>query len=190
MNTDDSRGRQLPDDNALRRAGTRLPASITPRRDLWPGIVAAIGESQTMQNLPSQGVRERWTPLIAVAASLGAVALVLLVSLTSGVQPGAPVPSARSAAANFMGPDFFQVRDQLRSTLDVRLEQLSPQSRLVVESNLQQIERSLGAINEALAIEPGNASLHHLLMETSRQQIELLQKFNQITGTLPEGVDI
>lgn len=190
MTSEDLSMGQLPDDDTLRRAGASLPASIEPGRDLWPGIVAGIRESQTTAIAPPRGAMERWTPVLAAAASLSAVALVLLIGLNAGVQPEAPVALSTPVAASYMGPAFMQTRDRLRSTLDEQLTELSPQARQVVESNLGQIERSLAAINEALAVEPGNTSLHHLLMETSRQQLELLQKFNQITGDLPEGVDI
>ncbi len=224
MTTDKFSNGPLPNDEALRRAAARLPDSIEPARDLWPDIEAALATAspQGVGNNPSPTqpasaqaavAGSRWMPTLAAAASLGAVALVVLASLRSGLSPenGVPVadaskdPAAVSAVPvspvsvteeqkameeDYLGPAFLRTRDQLESSLDERLAELSPQTRQVVESNLRQIEQSLAAIREALELEPDNTSLHHLLTETSRQQLELLQQFNQITGQLPEGVDI
>ncbi|MEL7449110.1 MAG: hypothetical protein AAFN78_07855 [Pseudomonadota bacterium] len=200
MTTDNFNNGPTPTDEALRRAAARLPDSIEPARDLWPDIAKAIatgsedGEADaTPPPMQASASGSRWMPTLAAAASLGAVALVVLASLRSGLAPEqtptvADVPEAAAPVSpvspvseeqeateedDLLGPAFLRTRDELESSLDERLAGLSPQTRQVVESNLRQIEQSLVAIREALELEPDNTSLHHLLTETSRQQLEL-----------------
>ena len=111
----------MNEDKLTRTAG-RLAKEISPERDLWPGIEAAITEPP----------RRRWTPILAQAA-----AVVLLVGASSGLtylavrDDGAtmvPVPTpnyqfSRAAfGANYtLGPGYQDAHADLASKLDEQL---------------------------------------------------------------------
>lgn len=159
-----------------------LAKEISPPRDLWPGIEAAISEPE----------RPAWfSPWLAQAA-----AVVLLVGASSGLtyllvqDDGEPVQVAvapelvfqqASFARYDLGPGFQDARSRLRSQLEDELAKLSPESRQEVESNLDTIRAAIAEINEALDREPDNALLQELLLRTYREELTVMRRVGGLT---------
>lgn len=189
----------------LMLAARRLPAGITPKRDLWPGIAGAIEEKAREERsaTDSRG-RPGWNRMFAQAA-----AVVLLVGGSSGVtwlamkqdaQPMATEPSVGTlkfapVAGSFgsqyhLGPEFLDARNELAARLDEELARLSPATRAEVETNLETIRAAILEINLALAEEPGNALLQRLLVNAYRDELAVMSRVDGIANSAMRRSDI
>ncbi len=162
-----------------------LAREITPERDLWPAIEAAIAEEQR----PGRG---GWVPRYLAQAA----AVVLLVGGSSGLtylamkDAAAPVqvavtPDLMFEQASFarydLGPGFQDARIRLRSQLDDELARLSPEARSEVEENLESIRLAIREINTALEAEPDNVLLQELLLRTYRDELTVMRRVGGLT---------
>lgn len=177
-------------DDRLLAAARQLRTEISPQRDLWPGIAAAISEPR----------RSRWTPLLAQAA-----AVVLLIGASSSItyllvaeqqQPVTRVaPELLFEQASFggrysLGPDFQAARSSLIAELEVELERLSPESRADVELNLDVIHAAIVEINEALERDPNNTLLQQQLLNAYKEELTMLRRVGGLTRTIMARNDI
>ena len=178
-------------DDALLRAAARLPESIEPPRDLWPGIAAQLG-TQERDNAPARP----W--LLALAASVALVAVTAGVTWRIAVErPAAPAPTPVAATTTTPAPEtpttatgeLMFLRAQLLDTLDDNLARLPADSQRVIVDNLLVIRASLSAIEEALAADPNNPSLQQLLYTTYEQELSVLADVNRLALTLPTEVE-
>lgn len=172
--------------DALMGALRRLPRSIEPRRDLWPGIADALSAPTRRQGFS-------WP--YALAAGVGCMALGALLTFAvlrfeSG-QPARPIESpARLVEASFggytaLGPEYERARASLAIGLAERLHRLPPDAQLKVERNLGEIRRALREINVALALDPDSVLLQQLLLSTYQDELALLANVNQMAGKIP-----
>ena len=181
----------MSDDKLLQDA-QRLCKEIPPERDLWPGIEAVIGTP----------ARPRWTRALTQAA-----AVVLLVGASASVtymvtKPDESAPTVLPVVTEFniqqaaFGPEFELsvgyklARGKLQSQLDVKLEQLSPDARAAVEQNLEVIRDAIAEINAALELEPDNALLQELLMNTYREELAVMQQVDGLARNVMLRNDI
>ncbi len=177
-------------EDKLIAAASTLATEISPEKDLWPGIAAAIAQPK----------RSRWTPVLAQAA-----AIVLLVGASSSVTYFAVkdqqqiieiVPSglvfeqASFGGRYVLGVDYQEARGDLVARLDVELARLSPEAREEVELNLAMIRGAIAQINEALTDEPDNALLQSLLVKTYREELALMQRVGGLTQHVMSRKDI
>jgi len=178
------------DDDKLIRAAQDLATEVSPERDLWPGIEAAI-------NAPR---RRGWMPVFAQAAAVvllvGASSAITYVSVKGQQQPVTVVtPELMFQQTSFggrynLGPDFQDARNQLAAQLDDELAQLSPESRAVVERNLALVHQAISEINEALANEPDNALLQDKLLQAYREELSVLRRVGGLTRNVMMRNDI
>ena len=181
-------------DDKLMDMASQLATGITPERDLWPEIEAAIQEEK-----PG---RTAWTPYFAQAA-----AVVLLVAGTATVTwnvakndttydvPPAGVTSTLDAEftsfGNFeLGQGFQDARSNLAADLDLELDKLSPEARAEVEENLAVIRTAIAEINEALEQEPGNMLLQEMLLKSYREELLVMRKVGGLTQDVMSRNDI
>ncbi len=179
------------DDDKLMQEAARLPRSIAPERDLWPGIEAAIQQPKSGGSVP---------PWLFQAA-----AMVLLVVGSSGVtyfamqgeDPAtvvAPQDLFYEQAAfgnNYtLGPGFTDARGGLASKLETQLAKLSPEDRANVEENLRLIRDAIEEINAELAKDPDNAQLRALLLKTYREELTLMRRIGDLTQNVISRNDI
>lgn len=177
-------------DDRLLEAARRLGTDISPQRDLWPGIAAAISEPR----------RSRRVPLLAQAA-----AVVLLVGASSSItyllvggqqQPVARVaPELLFEQASFggrysLGPGFQDARSALIAELEVELEHLSPEARADIEDNLDVIQSAIVEINAALERDPDSTLLQQQLLNAYREELTLLRRVGGLTRTIMARNDI
>lgn len=178
----------------LGRDAARLATRITPERDLWPDIEAAIDAADAPR------VRG-FMPYLAQAA-----VVVLLVGASSGItylamKPGADVsPVATNGGLNVeaaswgggypMSSDYTLAREGLKAQLAIELERLSPEARADVEHNLTVIRNAIAEINAALEQEPDNVLLQDLLLNSYREELAVMRKINGLTQSVMSRNDI
>jgi hypothetical protein len=177
-------------DDELIAAAKNLSTEISPEKDLWPGIAAAIAAPQ----------RSRWIPMFAQAA-----AVVLLIGASSSltyfvtrdqvqiievVPAGLVFEQASFGGRYALGLEYQEAHGDLAAQLDEELARLSPESRKDVEDNLAMIRGAIGQINEALAKEPDNALLQELLLQTYHEELALMQRVGGLTQYVMSRRDI
>ncbi len=196
MNTSDDIETNEERDELI-QAARKLPHSIAPRRDLWPGIEKAISQ-------PVQPSRFRWNTIFAQAA-----AVVLLVGGSSGItwltlsqntqtEPAVTGMQARqfeTVAGSFggsyhLGPEFMEARDDLAVRMDAELARLSPETRAAVEKNIAAIRGAINEINLALAYEPDNVLLQDLLLSAYKEELTLMRKVDGLANSVMHRTDI
>jgi hypothetical protein len=157
----------------------RLPRSINPPRDLWPGIENRIASTKVVTG------RFRRRALLAAAAAILLVSSVMTAYMVGRRQaaPTAVVTApTRAAASEVLRASFAEIgvhdyeatRRQLQDVLDRREGELSQETMDVVRRNLRLIDEAMGAIAEALGEDPGNELLMRQLASAYRRQIDLL----------------
>lgn len=177
-------------DDKLIATASNLSTNISPERDLWPDIAAAISQPQ----------RSRWTPMFAQAA-----AVVLLIAASSSltyvatkdrvqvieVVPTGLVFEQASFGNNYvLGVEYQEAHGDLAAQLDEELARLSPEAREDVEVNLAMIRDAITQINEALEKEPDNALLQELLLKTYHEELALMQQVGGLTQHVMSRKDI
>lgn len=197
-------------DGILERARA-LPRSVEPQRDLWDDIEAALDGS------PDRTAPVIWRPRLVVAAAVMLAVTAALsfwlggsLSTTERVTPIATSPTTTSPTATSpittspitrdvpnrfgphyaMAPSFNQARRDLAIDVADQLEQLSPESRVLVEQNFILINRALDEINDALTGDPNNDMLQQLLLSTYTQEVLLLGEIDALTRYIREGTEI
>jgi hypothetical protein len=178
------------DDEVMARAA-RLATDVKPERDLWPGIEQAI-------SAPVVHRRSMWNTVWAQAA-----AIVLLVGGSSGLtylamtgETGITEPdsfgpptslvfepvSGSFGSQYYLGPDYIDARRVVSSNFDEHLQDLSPEARQEVLANIETIRNAIEEINIALAEDPDNVLLQELLIETYRDELDVMKKVSVISS--------
>ncbi len=179
-------------DDKLMTQAAKLSTEISPERDLWPDIAAAIETPRR---------RSSWTPYLAQAA-----AVVLLVGASSSItymmtKSGSnvsPLIQTVGLDAEFtsfgssyeLGQGFQNARNNLAAQMDLELDRLSPEIRAEVEENLAVIRDAITEINSALEEEPDNFLLQELLLKTYREELTVMRKVGGLTQNVMSRNDI
>jgi hypothetical protein len=177
------------DDRLISTAG-RLAKEVSPERDLWPGIEAAIARPG----------RSRWTPMLAQAAAvivmIGASSMLTYVVVKDGqtiverVQPALNAETVSFAGRTSLGAEYEQARGRVTSVLDDDLKRLSPDTRADVERNLAVIRHAIADINQALEQEPDSRLLQDLLADAYREEFTVMRRVGDLTQRVMSRQDI
>lgn len=177
------------DDELIAAAGS-LSTEISPAKDLWPGIAAAIAQPR----------RSRWLPMLAQAA-----AVVLLVGGSSGLtyllvkeEPQVVRVAMQElqfektafGAEHTLGSVYRSAQGDYQAQLDVQLARLSPEARADIEKNLMLIKDAIAEINRALEKNPDNVLLQDLLVRSYREQHALMRRVGSLTEDVMLRKDI
>jgi hypothetical protein len=162
------------------RAGSLMDAP--PSADLWPGIESRIAPPQVLRPAFTRR-RFAFTLPQLIAASLALTiasgGMVWLARL-GGEHTDFPAVQGEMTSpvrpANFADAAFDQAVAELQQTLDEGRGRLDAQTILVLEANLQTIDRAIAQCREALAADPANVYLNTYLAETRRRKLELLRR--------------
>jgi hypothetical protein len=171
-----------------------LPRSVTPPRDLWPGIARRV-ERERSWSWASGG----WSPWALAAAATVAVGLAAV--LWSARPPAAvrtveiPVatPEARLAALPGVVADpvlaaaerqYEDAANALLEALQKRQAQLQPETLAVVRKNLEVIDRALAEVREELVRNPSNPELSRMLVATHRKKVDVLRRVVKLSTAL------
>ena len=175
-------------DLRLDRALAGLPRELPPENDLWPGIAAQLE--------PRRAPR-RWLPLAAAAVLLVVSSSLITARVVRwSAAPAAPIatvappatPDAGVVRPASFGPghaldrEYAAARQQLAAMLAQRMDRLPSSARQKVEDNLAQLHRATDEINAALALQPGDALLEELLLNTYQDELAVLASVNQLAN--------
>lgn len=158
----------------------RLPPSIQPSRDLWPGIASRLETGPRRQT-----VRRRPWRLALVAAMIAAafVGGMIVARRTPDEAGGPAIGSPAPGTGGVVFAEFQSVRAQYtdaRQTLLAALETnkslLSPETRAVIDENLAVINQAVADIEVALARDPSNRQLMELLVAAYDDEVGLLRQ--------------
>ncbi len=169
-----------------------LPRSVSPPRDLWPGISRRIERGRVWS-------RGSWQPVLAVAAAVVAA----LGAVVFWQQPPPPVhtvvvtsPAAGSShsirpASLQMDPgliamerDYQAAANALLAVLQERKDDLEPETLANVERNLAVIDAALAEVHRALEKDPARPELGRMLVSTHRKRVDMLRKMVKLSTAL------
>jgi hypothetical protein len=162
-----------PDDK-LDEALAKLPASIEPAHDLWPGIAARITPHRT-----GHWQRDIWSQLGAVAA-----VVIVAVSITwvtfGGRTPGADNPAI---ATTVPAVHFTTNQDQSPRTLFAAQlasdHSLPTKARQALLQNLRLLDDSIRRTKLELKKYPDDVNLQALLFNLYQQEARLMSEAQQ-----------
>jgi len=170
---------------------SELPRSIEPQKDLWPAISAKLDSGAPAERSNDDSRVSRAWPFAAGMAATALVAIMVVQIVREGGEAGQPTsvaeqtgtepgPSTVMMVEPQWVPDVRRASSELRPDYEASLENLSPETRAIVEENLAQIHESLAAIHEALSKDPSNAALHRLLAGTYQQELSLFSSIGAL----------
>jgi hypothetical protein len=169
-----------------------LPGSLTPPRDLWPGIARRVARERSW-------AAGGWSPVALAAAATVVVGLGAV--LWSGPSPShvrtvqipAPSPEAMLVAGTTVVSDpvlaaaerdYEAAAHALLEALQQRRARLQPEALAAVETNLQVIDRALAEVRQALVQDPANPELSRMLVSTHRKKVEVLSRVVKLSTVL------
>jgi hypothetical protein len=184
-------------EDELMAAAAELTTEVAPERDLWPDIEQAISQPAK----PSRTVwNSVWAQAAAVLLLVGGSSGVTYLALTNDADTVSPVTEGptlvfETASASFgsmyhLGPDYQDARRSLAVKVDEELSRLTPEERAEVQKNIDVIRTAIEDINKALEAEPDNELLQKLLLDTYREELNLMMRVDNITGAAMRRGDI
>jgi anti-sigma factor RsiW len=170
-----------------------LPRSVTPPRDLWPGIAQRVARERSWSWFSG------WSPVALAAAATVVVGLVAVLWTGSApqavrtVQIPAASPEARlvGAAPPVADPvlaeaerEYDAATKALLAALLERRAELQPETLAAVQENLDVIDRALAEVRQALAKDPTNPELSRMLVATHQKKVDVLSRVVKLATPL------
>jgi Putative zinc-finger len=170
---------------ALLAHAAALPREMAPGRDLWAGVEARLDEARPAWRRPG------WAGWGAGLAAAAGVALALSAALhgpgPAGRSASGPslVPAALSSASPVSAAEreYARAAADLMSALEQQRDRLPPETLASVEKDLRSIDAALTEVRRALATDPANPGLNHLLTSTHQRKVEVLQQVLKLSRT-------
>jgi anti-sigma factor RsiW len=174
-----------------------LPRSVSPPRDLWPGIAGRI-----------EGRRVSWLRFDVWPAALAAAAAVVIALGAVLFWPAPPAPvhtvvvpspavpgeaRLRPAAVEtdpglmVMEQDYQAAANALMEALLERQDDLDPKTLETVQRSLAVIDENLAKIHEALATDPNRPELGRMLVSTHRKRVDVLRSMVKLSSALEKS---
>ena len=178
----------------LDEALARVPTHAAPERDLWPAIAAAI-------DAPQASAPGAWR-LASLAATIMLGALAAFYLLPSEPDVAMPVIAEETGSVDepamlepelpafdapammltsYPGEAYGIAREEKLEGLREQIENLPPDQRQIVETNLATIRKALADIDAALADDPDSKALKELLVKTYQQELNTIDNVSRIT---------
>ena len=164
----------------MRELPGRLPASIEPPVDLWPGIAERVGRGKVIEGRFAAG-RPWWAAPRMLAAA--AVALVVLSSAITAVllrqRPGTPaVAGVTMVSTDFLALEaqYARASDEILGALRQGEVRIAPDTRAILERNLRVIDDAIAESRAALARDPANKDLKDMILSTYEHKLDLLRR--------------
>lgn len=146
----------------LRQRTAALPRQVAPSRDLWSGIAPRLARRPRRYALPLSG-------LVAAALLLVASSATITLWLTRSSSPA--VSAFASTEAGYLSATLELTELYARAR-----ETMTPETRAVLERNLEVIERALGEARAALRSDPADRALEAIVATAYRRKIEFLER--------------
>jgi predicted anti-sigma-YlaC factor YlaD len=171
-----------------------LPRSLSPPRDLWPGIARRVARERSWS-----WAAGGWSPLALAAAATVVVGLGAV--LWNGPSPSrvrtvripAPSPETTFVAGTAVVSDpvlaaaerdYEAAATALLEALQQRRARLQPEALAAVQANLEVIDRALAEVRQALVQDPANPELSRMLVSTHRKKVEVLSRVVKLSTAL------
>jgi hypothetical protein len=171
-----------------------LPRSVTPPRDLWPGIARRV-ERERSWSWAAGG----WSPWALAAAATVVLGLAAVLwtgrvpSAVKTVEIPAASPEARLAALSSVVSDpvlataerqYEDAANALLEALQAQRSELQPETLAAVRANLEVIDRALAEVRQALVRNPSNPELSRMLVATHRKKVDVLRRVVKLSTAL------
>mgnify|MGYP001814615596 FL=1 len=165
----------------LRGRISRMPNTLEPPRDLWPGIASSI---ESRKVVTGRFGRRMLLAAATVVLIAGSMTVAFLVGRSSTTPVAELEDATDSSASHYLLASFEELgvedyeatRAELLDALEARKGDLSPETVEVVMLNLRLIDDAMAEIAEALGSDPESEFLMKQLARTYRRQIGLLQQ--------------
>lgn len=169
-----------------------LPRSLSPARDLWPGVERRIARAGGAGWLS-------WGPSLALAAAAAVLAAVAALQWQAQAPATVhtveiPAPAYEAVAtrrASVSEPVLAQAEREyevaanaLLGALQQRQSALAPEDLGRIQANLRVIDRALAEVRLALARDPGNPELNRMLVATHRKKVDVLRRVVRLSTAL------
>jgi len=177
-------------DDKLMQAASQLKQDISPERDLWAGIAAAIETPAPRRRMPI------WAQAAAVVLLVGGSSAITYMTVkdsrpaTVVANPGMIFETASFSSRYTLGPGFQDARNALVAELNVELEKVSPETKADIEVNIELMHQAIFDINEALEEDPDNILLQDRLLRMYREELALLRRVSGLTRNVMLRNDI
>lgn len=163
----------------------QLPRQVDLPRNLWPGIARQI------ERRPRRHGALRWAASLLLVPVAG---MLLWIGLHGSGPPAEVASSAHPPAPAGRPVSFDEPRDaaymatraSLERSFRERLALLDPATRAKIETSLAQIRAAHEQIRQALAAQPANPVLEHLLDSLLHDEFDLYD--NVVEATQPSMV--
>jgi len=184
-----------------------LPKSIQPPADSWGKIRAGIeagdiqGRSNDIESQPTRRSRIGFwqRPVFLVAAAVVLVAgssAVTAIAIGRRASEGTPaivgaapahiaIPESDSGPASLaqftlVESDYLRVVNDLSATLDSEQGSLSPETIAKLRESIKVIDAAILEARNALAADPANRTLIHMLANSYEQKVDLLKRTTEM----------
>jgi anti-sigma factor RsiW len=169
-----------------------LPRSLTPPRDLWPGIAR---ELERERRWAWAGGLQPWALAAAATVAVGLGAVLWTARSPSAVRTveiPAATPEARQASLPEVSDpvvaaaerDYEAAANALLEALQTRQSAIAPETLVAVHANLEVIDRALAELREALVKDPSNPELNRMLVATHRKKVDVLRRVVRLSTAL------
>jgi hypothetical protein len=134
---------------------------------------------------PRRGLTVSWPAGLAAAAVLAAVSSVLTAVVMRDRPAGTPTagataalvrPAAVGAGLGASEAEYVRATEALLQALEARRAGLPPETVKALEDNLRAIDKALADIRLALAQDPEDTGLVHMLVSTHRKKVDTLER--------------
>jgi predicted anti-sigma-YlaC factor YlaD len=170
---------------------TALPRSVSPPRDLWPGIARRLERERR----PWLGSVSPWALAAAATVVVGVAAALWTGGEPSRVRtvamPPAGAEAVRVAGTAVADPvlaaaeqDFEAAATALLEALRRRSHDLEPETLAAVEGNIEVIDRALAEVRQALSENPASPELGRMLVATHRKKVDVLRRVVRLSTAL------
>jgi hypothetical protein len=169
-----------------------LPRSVTPPRDLWPGIARRLERERRWSwagEVPPWALAAAATVAVGLAAVLwtgrspSAVRMVEIPAATPAARLAA-LPEASDPVIAAAARDYEDAANALLEALQKRQSEISPETLVAVRANLEVIDRALAELREALVKDPSNPDLNRMLVATHRKKVDVLRRVVRLSTAL------
>jgi len=169
---------------ALLAHAAALPGEQPPSRDLWAGIAERLDEARPWWRRP--GSLAGWGVGLAAAAGVVLALSAALHEPGRGVRPSleaSVAPAALRSPVASAEQEYARAAAELLSALEQQRDRLPPETLASVEKDLRSIDGALQEVRRALATDPANPGLNHLLTSTHQRKVEVLQHVLKLSRT-------
>jgi hypothetical protein len=170
-----------------------LPRSVSPPRDLWPGIARQIEGRAGWRGWlgwgPSLVLAAAATVLLAVAGVLWHAQAPATVHTVEIPGPGPELTAVAAGGASDLvlvqaEREYESAANALLAALQQRGASLPPGDLERVRTDLQVIDRALAEVREALARDPASPELNRMLVSTHRKKVDVLRRVVHLSTEL------